>query len=93
MTLTQQQIATHNHPWQVASADGDQTAFAGHALATSAGRTPTNVYNNPSPATNITLMRPETLDSSGSGVSHYNMEPTLVVNFIIAIVGTYPVRP
>ena len=65
VTLTQQQIATHNHTWQVASAVGDQTAFAGHALASSGGRTAVNVYNDPSPATNITLMRPETLGPSG----------------------------
>ena len=93
VTLTQQQIATHNHAWMGTSAEADKTEFAGHAFATIPARGAVPIYNDPSPATNITLMRPETLAASGSGASHDNMQPTLVVNFIIAIEGTYPVRP
>ncbi len=93
VTLTQQDIATHGHAWQVASAPVDQTAFAAHALGSFAGRTSVNAYNNPNPATNITTMAPDILGIAGAGASHDNMQPTLVINFIISLAGTYPVRP
>ena len=35
---------------------------------------------------------PEILNNSGAGASHDNMQPVLVVNFIIALQGVYPSR-
>ncbi len=93
VTLTEQLIAPHTHPWQVASAVGNQLSPAGHALAATPaiGRLGYNAYNNT--ATDTSAAPSTMLGPSGSGASHDNMQPTLVVYFIIAIEGTYPVRP
>lgn len=43
-------------------------------------------------ATHLTELSSETVSSVGTGQAHYNMQPYLVINFCIALKGTYPPR-
>ena len=91
VTLTVQQLASHTH---LVRADGDvggndATSPSGNALATFASNT---VYsNNHAPAT-VATMNPQMLSSAGGGQPHGNIQPYLVVTFIIALEGIFPSR-
>ncbi|QSX37417.1 phage tail protein [Shewanella sedimentimangrovi] len=87
VTLTEQQIPAHNHPLNVSNEDANllsaQQALLGsgeHFLAsTSESRFSGPMYNG-------------IITSSGTGDAHSNVMPTLCLNFIMCIVGTYPSR-
>lgn len=40
----------------------------------------------------LSTMNPDTCSTSGDGLSHENMQPTMVINFVIALKGYYPER-
>jgi len=89
-TLGATQIGNHTHAWQVADEVGNQTSPANHALARSpTGRGGYLLYES---GTSKTAMAPEVLEDTGGGQAHSNMQPALVVSFVIALVGTYPSR-
>ncbi len=54
------------------------------------GSFPIQVYN--ADAENLSDMAAETLSTTGGSQSHDNVQPYLVLNFIIALVGLYPSR-
>ena len=88
-TLTAAQMGAHAHTWQVADELGNQFSPANNALAQS----PTMrggylLYSNDTTA----AMATEVLADTGGGMAHNNMQPALVVNFVIALVGTFPSR-
>ncbi|MGN8088858.1 phage tail protein [Ralstonia sp. 22086] len=101
VTLTSQQLPMHIHSF-VASTAPATASNAGtaqdHLLATS------NLYNatNPSisgPGTllysapgTLTAMSAEACGSAGSTQPHENMQPSLVLNYIISLTGIYPSR-
>lgn len=82
--VTADQVPAHTHQWQVTSAGASATSPIGARLAS--GR----VYSSDDP--DVSLSAGAVGTSSGSGRSHDNVQPFLVVNFIIALVGIYPSR-
>ncbi len=89
VTLVQSEIAPHGHDWQVADELGNQTSPANNALAQSpTGRGGYLLYS----PNNTATMAPEVLENTGGGAAHNNVQPVLVVNFIIALVGVFPSR-
>ena len=48
-----------------------------------------NLYPEP---TNLTALRSGTVANAGGGQGHENMQPYLVVNYVIAIEGLFPSR-
>ena len=89
-TLNAGQMGAHSHTWQVADELGNQTTPANHALAQSpVGRGGYLLY-----AADIVVspMAPEVVADTGSGAAHANMQPALVINFVIALVGDFPSR-
>jgi len=101
VTLTPQQLPMHNHMF-VASTTPATSVNTGtttnHLLATS------NLYNAanpgpPSPGTllygapgTLTPLSGETCGPTGGAQPHENMQPSLVLNYIIALTGIYPSR-
>jgi len=87
VTLTIGQIPSHAHALGVGTALGTQTSPAGHVPA----RAPMALgfaYDAESGGT----MRPGSLGSTGGATPHSNMQPSLVLNYVIALEGVYPPR-
>ena len=90
VTLTEAQIANHNHPLQVFTPTPATTnaADSNSSLARSAGG---NAYQTDVSA-NIVSLNEGTIENTGGGQAHNNLQPFLAINFIIALVGLYPSR-
>lgn len=84
-TLVQSEMPAHNHVAQASSTNADQTNPAGNILA--ASNTP--MYHAP---TNATTLHPASVTNVGGSQAHENMQPNLVLNFIIALIGIFPTR-
>jgi microcystin-dependent protein len=89
VTLTQNQISTHNHSL-VATSTGPvlSPANAIPALAASSGQLGVMVYGQSTGAG--TTLHPNTIQPSGGSQPHDNMQPFLCINFIIATQGLFP---
>jgi microcystin-dependent protein len=88
-TVTLANLPTHGHDVR-ASADVVSTTTPGGNLMGAKNRLGANLYG---PATGLTpLVAGTGGNSAGQSQAHDNMQPSLVVNFIIALVGIYPSR-
>lgn len=88
VTLSEAQIPSHSHTAR-ATTSGANTNIPTNttALARSGGD---RLYTSTTTA-NVD-MASETLSTTGGGQAHTNLQPFLVLNFIIALVGLYPSR-
>lgn len=90
VTLQLAQIPSHNHQMDVASAAADNNRATNDAL----GKGTFFVNNDPAdPATQPSLaLHPKTIANAGGGQAHENMQPSLGINYIIALQGIFPSR-
>ena len=88
VTLIQSEIPAHTHQLMAEGASS-LVSPANASWGTMAGRTPPPRYSNA--AANVT-MNPQALGVVGGSQPHNNMQPYLVVNFIIALQGVFPPR-
>jgi len=84
VTLTTQQIPTHNHLLMATNTTGQQANPGGNILANSQGPQP---YIQENPDGNL---NPNSLQPDGSNQPHENRQPYLCINFIISLFGLYP---
>ncbi|EAP99105.1 microcystin dependent protein MdpB [Janibacter sp. HTCC2649] len=84
VTLTTQQIPSHNHPAIGAAVTADQASAGGALPANSVTITP---YLNTAPdsAFNASAIGP-----AGGSQPHTNLQPYLCVDFIISLFGIFP---
>ncbi|MDQ4088277.1 MAG: tail fiber protein [Pseudomonadota bacterium] len=85
VTLTVQQIPVHTHPMLVSTATGTSTAPGNNVLAAGANVSvyrPATIPNQP--------MNPVAVTPVGGSQPHDNMQPFLVVNYIISMFGLFP---
>lgn len=88
VTLSESQIASHNH----ALTAQDRRANSGVAVANSLSEARDgNLYQSNTTA-NMGQMNAAALLPTGGGQAHNNLQPFLTMNFIIALVGLYPSR-
>jgi microcystin-dependent protein len=88
VTLTANQVPTHDHPFMASSQEATDTGLNGKVLA----KTPSSdLFYTPTETKAISLM-PDSVQSVGDNQPHNNIMPYLCINFIIALVGTYPSR-
>lgn len=85
-TLSITQLPSHAHSLNALQADASQRSPGGRLPAYAAEDT----YAR---GTTLVTMYPPTLADAGGGQSHPNMQPYLVLNFVIALQGIYPSRP
>ena len=85
--LTANQIPPHSHPFLGQEEDVGSTAPLNRSL----GIADEDMYAEDAPGNRVN-MHASTLDQTGGNFPHNNMQPYLTMNFIIALVGTYPSR-
>ena len=86
VSLTEAQMPNHTHTAHGDQSPANQRNPENHIPAAGGGRG-TVLYADPN---NLQSFRK--LSSTGGSQSHNNMQPFLVMNFIIALVGLYPSR-
>ena len=82
--LTANELPSHTHRLQSSSGAAESPIPTGNRLASS----PAHVHGA---ATNLTSLHPNSVATTGSG-AHDNMQPFLVLHFIIALQGLFPSR-
>lgn len=87
VTLTQAQIPSHNHILKGTAAPGTTGNPSNQLLAQ-----PTQAMYCEQ-TQNLVPLHPSALSAAGGGQPHNNLQPSLVVNFCIALQGLYPSRP
>jgi len=88
VTLTSGQLPPHSHG-VMASADlAGATTPAGNVP----GAKPRGGVNAYAAATNLTPLAAGGVSTAGSSQAHNNMQPSLVLNFCIALYGVFPSR-
>jgi microcystin-dependent protein len=86
--LIQGEVPQHNHTVSGSSGNGNTQAAAGNTWAVEGSNT-TFIYSNDSASAQ---MGPTAIGTSGGSQPHNNMQPYLVLNFIIALQGIFPSR-
>lgn len=87
VTLTTNELPAHNHA-QYAVTDAGTTAVPTNAYLANTGA----LDKEYRPSGTLTPMNSGTIASAGGNQAHNNMPPYLVLNFYIAITGTFPSR-
>ena len=88
VTLTQGQLPQHGHSVR-ASTDLAATTSPAGAVTGAKPRLGADIY---APAGNLTTLAAGAVANAGSGQPHPNVQPSLVVNFVIALAGIFPSR-
>lgn len=84
VNLTENQMPNHNHTFNGSTGRGNQNSPENHLFSNNAG-----AYGD---AANMTTMQGDIVTTTGGSQAHNNVQPFLVVNFIIALQGLYPSR-
>ena len=84
VTLTTQQMPQHNHALMATTNPGTQLNPGGNLLSNSQGPLP-YIQENPDGNLNAQAIQP-----MGGSQPHENMQPFLVVSFIISLYGLFP---
>ena len=88
VTLMTAQMPVHNHPM---NAHGLQNGSAPSPQGAALGQSPGNLFL-PSTGAPITPMSPKAISPAGGSVAHNNVQPFLMLTFIIALAGVFPPR-
>lgn len=86
-TLTNAELPSHNHTANAVSTTGESTGPAGGLWAVSGQNAQMYATSGAD-----TTMSPAATANAGGSQPHGNLQPYLVVNFIIALEGIYPSR-
>lgn len=92
VALTAKQLPEHRHEFLVSEAEADTNLPEQAALGAAA------IYANVSESTHRQRSEPKTplnsktIGLTGGSAPHENMQPTLCVNYIIAVQGMFPAR-
>ena len=84
VTLTEAQMPSHNHTLRGTGSIGTEPSPQNNFWGENTRR--------PYGAGNSAQLSSQTINNSGGSQPHNNMQPFLVLNFIIALIGLYPSR-
>ena len=87
ITLSEAQMPNHTHQLIASGEDGESTTPSSSNMV-GAGN---DMFRSPNGAT-TGAMADAALPSAGGSQAHNNLQPFIVMNFIIALVGLYPSR-
>lgn len=85
VALSVEELPAHAHDVSCSGSSGTCQTPVGHVLA----EEPDNAYV----PEGSERMASTTIQETGGGQGHDNLQPSLVLNFIIAVEGTFPSRP
>lgn len=86
-TITVDETPPHSHPVKIVNADGANTPPLTPSISKSKIEQRFSTVNPGS-----TVMNPSSVSNSGGGQPHNNMQPSLVLNYCIALFGIFPSR-
>lgn len=90
VTLLTSEMPSHPHQANASIDDGQYQAPApDRELATTS---PGYAYQS-NDSSSLSPMNPQTLSNTGKSLPHNNMQPSLVMNFVLAMQGIFPARP
>lgn len=92
VTLTTNQMPAHSHTVAANSNPGEVESPSGYfpaAIADPNSGSPLNAFASSA----NTAMNPAMVSAAGGNQPHTNLQPSLCVNFIIALEGIFPSRP
>ena len=90
VTLISSQLPTHRHVLNGTAAGGNKSDPTGNIWATPGAARGLKAYD--SQQGTATAMESGAVSQTGSSSPHNNLQPYLVLNFIIALQGVYPPR-
>jgi microcystin-dependent protein len=92
-TLTVAEMPMHTHPWR-ATTNAGTTEFFDNTTVLASSQSAFYVNPDPSgqPSVALSAMRTGTIAPAGGGQAHDNMQPYLVLEFVIALQGLFPSR-
>ncbi|KRB47098.1 MULTISPECIES: phage tail protein [unclassified Terrabacter] len=88
VTLIQGEMPVHNHGVAASQAEGGDRSPAASLPAAEAGG-----INSYAPPGAPAQMAPTMTGAAGGNLPHNNLQPSLVVTFVIALQGIFPQRP
>ncbi|WP_281560778.1 tail fiber protein [Thalassomonas sp. RHCl1] len=96
VALSEAQLPPHSHSLEATSDNGETRVFAGSSLAAGYDSRnnrlyPVDMYKAPV-TSELTTLNSASITDAGGGLPHENMQPSLVVNFCIALEGVFPSR-
>lgn len=93
VTLTSQQMPSHNHLINASEGNGAQqtpgSGFPASGVVPTSGNAAVSNYRNSSDGTTLA---PTAVGLAGGNQPHTNIQPYLCINFIIALEGIFPSR-
>ncbi|WP_375551758.1 phage tail protein [Rhodophyticola porphyridii] len=84
VTLNTSEMPSHNHEMGVVNAPADNDRPSGDLLARA------SIYS--AVTTPVVALNPASISNAGGSLPHENMQPTLCINYIIALQGIFPSR-
>ncbi len=88
VVLNATQMPQHNHQFQIENSEGDSDPAGTKVISKS--KNELRFADNADAAT--AQMSPATIGNTGAGQGHNNMQPYLVLNYVIALQGLFPSR-
>ena len=93
VTLTVQQIPVHKHPVNTSKKPGSQfIPFDTNIIADLGPAGINQITAFKDSAANPVVLNPSVVGAKGGGEPHDNIQPTLAVNYIIALKGIFPTK-
>ncbi|MGE4503490.1 MAG: phage tail protein [Thiomicrospira sp.] len=96
VTLTESQLPSHSHDFQVNTQMADETSPENGVMARGKAKNlgpkqqPLKLYATGLPTTEMAL---NSVGETGGGYAHPNRQPCIGIYFIICLDGMYPIRP
>ena len=93
VTLSLNQIPAHKHNLKASASIADQASPENSLLAIpTENAIGANVMTYEDNTGNLKNMNTASIENNGGGQGHSNMQPSLTINYCIALVGIYPSR-
>ncbi|MBV0913170.1 phage tail protein [Anianabacter salinae] len=87
VTLLANQMPMHNHSFHAETSAADSTSAQGNMLAL-----PANPIYAEVVAADDRTMASQSVQTTGGNQAHYNLQPYIAINYIIALYGIFPSR-